>query len=124
MNLQNTKNNKDDAWWRNSESRAIYTTSNVTVFYIKVCSYVKLSLLELNLSLPLLLFSYCSDILTTQDNGLKRSGVDPEDPTPGGGGTTPEGSLTLVSNLLLVEVNIGLEILGKLTKLNITKYWA
>ena len=43
---------------------------------------------------------------------MKRSGVDPEDPTP-------EGSLTLVSNLLLVVVNIGLDILGNLTKLNI-----
>ena len=32
-------------------------------------------------------------------------GVD--DPTPEGGGTTPEGSLTLVSNLLLVVVKIG-----------------
>ena len=28
------------------------------------------------------------------------------------GGTTPEGSLTLVSNLLLVDVNIGLDMLG------------
>ena len=53
---------------------------------------------------------------------VKRSRVDPEDPTPEGGGTTPEGSLTLVSNLLLVVVNIGLDILGNLTKLNITKY--
>ena len=53
---------------------------------------------------------------------MKRSGVDPEDPTPEGGGTTPEGSLTLVSNLLLVVANIGLDILGKFTKLNITKY--
>ena len=34
---------------------------------------------------------------------LKRSSVDPR-PTPEGGGTTPEGSLTLVSNLLLVVV--------------------
>ena len=40
---------------------------------------------------------------------LKRSG----DPGPEGGGTTPEGSLTLVSNLLFVVVNIGLDILGK-----------
>ena len=40
---------------------------------------------------------------------------------PEEGGTTPEGSLTLVSNLLLVVVNIGLDILGNLTKLNITK---
>ena len=54
---------------------------------------------------------------------MKRPGVDPEDPTPGGG-ATPEGSLTLVSNLLLVVANIGLDILGKFTKLNITKYWA
>ena len=47
---------------------------------------------------------------------MKRSGVDPEDLTiEGGGGTTPEGSLTLVSNLLLVVVNIGLDILGKFT---------
>ena len=55
---------------------------------------------------------------------MKRSGVDPEDPTPevGGGGTTPEGSLTLMSNLLLVVANIGLDILGKFTKLSITKY--
>ena len=44
---------------------------------------------------------------------VKRSGVDPEDPTPERGGTTPEGSLTLVSNLLLVVFNIGLDILGK-----------
>ena len=51
---------------------------------------------------------------------LKQSGVDPEDPTPeGGDGTTLEGSLTLVSNLLSVVVNIGLDILGNLTKLNI-----
>ena len=41
------------------------------------------------------------------------------DPGPEGGGTTPESSLTLVSNLLLVVVNIGLDILGNLTKLNI-----
>ena len=53
---------------------------------------------------------------------LKRSGVDPEDPTPEGGGTTPEDSLTLVSNLLLVVANIGLDKLGKFTKLNITEY--
>ena len=46
---------------------------------------------------------------------LKRSG----DSGPEGGGTTPEGSLTLVSNLLLVVVNIGLDILGSLTKLKI-----
>ena len=38
-------------------------------------------------------------------------------PTP-----TPESSLTLVSNLLGVVVNRGLDILGNLTKLNITKY--
>ena len=49
---------------------------------------------------------------------LKRS----DDPGPEGGGTAPEGSLTLVSNLLLVVANIGLDILGKFTKLNITKY--
>ena len=53
---------------------------------------------------------------------LKRSG-DPG-PTPEGGGTTPEGSLTLMSNLLLVVANIGLDILGEFTKLNITKYLA
>ena len=46
---------------------------------------------------------------------LKRSSGG--DPRP-----TPEGSLTLVSNLLWVVVNIGLDILGNLTKLNITKY--
>ena len=46
---------------------------------------------------------------------LKRSSVDPEDPTP-------EGSLTLVSNLLWVVVNRELDILGNLTKLNITRY--
>ena len=40
---------------------------------------------------------------------LKRSG----DPGPVGGGTTPEGSLTIVSNLLLVVSNIGLDILSK-----------
>ena len=55
---------------------------------------------------------------------MKRSGVDPEDPTPEGSGTTPEGSLILVSYLLLVVVNIGLDILSNLTKLNIIKYWA
>ena len=44
------------------------------------------------------------------------------DPTPEGGGTTPEGSLTLVSNLLWVVVNRELDILGNLTKLNITRY--
>ena len=49
---------------------------------------------------------------------MKRS----DDPGPVGAGTTPEGSLTLVSNLLFVVGNIGLEILGKFTKLNITKY--
>ena len=48
---------------------------------------------------------------------LKRSGVDPEDPTPEGAGTTPEGSLTLVSNLVLVVDNIGLDILGDLLNL-------
>ena len=53
---------------------------------------------------------------------LKRFG-DPG-PTPEGGGTTPEGSLTLMSNLLLLVFNVGLDILGDLTKLNITKYWA
>ena len=51
---------------------------------------------------------------------LKRSG-DPG-PTPEVGGTTPEGSLTLMSNLLLLVFNVGLDILGDLTKLNITKY--
>ena len=50
---------------------------------------------------------------------MKRSG----DPGPEGAGTTPEGSLTLMSNLLLV-VAIELDMLGKFTKLNITKYWA
>ena len=45
---------------------------------------------------------------------MKRSGVDPEDPTPEGGGTTPEGSLTLMSNLLLLVFNVGLDILGSL----------
>ena len=40
---------------------------------------------------------------------LKRSG----DSGPEGDAVTPEGSLTLVSNLLLVLVNIGLDILGK-----------
>ena len=44
---------------------------------------------------------------------LKRSGVDPR--------PTPEGSLTLVSNLLWVVVNRGLDILDNLTKHNITK---
>ena len=53
---------------------------------------------------------------------MKRSG-DPG-PTPEGGGTTPEGSLTLVSKLLFVVANIGLDILGEFTKLNITKYLA
>ena len=45
---------------------------------------------------------------------LKQSGVDP----------TPEGSLTLLSNLLWGVVNRGLYILDNLTKLNITKYQA
>ena len=53
---------------------------------------------------------------------MKRSG-DPG-PTPEGGGTTPEGSLTLMSKLLFVVANIGLDILGEFTKLNITKYLA
>ena len=39
---------------------------------------------------------------------MKRS----DDPGPVGGGVPPEGSLTLVSNLLLVDVNIGLDMLG------------
>ena len=38
------------------------------------------------------------------------------------GDLTPEDSLTILSNLLWVVVNIGLDILGNLTKLNITKY--
>ena len=44
---------------------------------------------------------------------LKRSRV---------GDPLPEGSLTLVSNLLWVVVNRGLDILDNLIKLNITKY--
>ena len=52
---------------------------------------------------------------------LKRSSVG-TGPTPEGGGPTPKGSLTLVSNLHLVVVNIGLDLLGNLTKLSITKY--
>ena len=47
---------------------------------------------------------------------MKRSGADLR--------PTPEGSLTLVSNLLLVVVNVRLDILRNLTKLIITKYWA
>ena len=43
---------------------------------------------------------------------MKQSGVDP----------TPEGSLTLESTLLWEVVNRGLDILDKLTRLNITKY--
>ena len=46
---------------------------------------------------------------------MKRSEFGDPRPTPEGGGTTPEGSLILVSNLLLVVVNIGLDILGNLT---------
>ena len=46
---------------------------------------------------------------------MKRSGGDQR--------PTPEGSLTLVSNLLWVVVDRGLYILGNLTKLNISKYW-
>ena len=53
------------------------------------------------------------DINKLLKNTLKRSRV---------GDPTPEGSLTLVSNLLWVVVNRGLDILGNLTKLNITKY--
>ena len=41
---------------------------------------------------------------------MKRSGN--PGPTPEVGGTIPEGSLTLVSSLLLVDVNIGLDMLG------------
>ena len=48
---------------------------------------------------------------------LKRSG-----PRPEVGGAPSEGYLTLVSNLLVVVANIGLDILGEFTKLNITKY--
>ena len=43
-------------------------------------------------------------------------------PIPEVGEAPSEGSLTLMSNLLLVVANIGLDILGKFTKLNITKY--
>ena len=39
-----------------------------------------------------------------------------------GGVWTPEGSLTLVSNLLWGVVNRELNVLGNLSKLNITKY--
>ena len=39
---------------------------------------------------------------------MKRSG-DPG-PTPEVGGTTPEGSLTLISNLLGIFVNVGVDI--------------
>ena len=46
---------------------------------------------------------------------MKRSGV---------GDPTPEGSLTLVWNLLWGVVNRGLDILDNLTKLSITKYEA
>ena len=46
---------------------------------------------------------------------MKRSGV--ED-------LTPEGSLTLVSNLLWRVVNRGFDIRDNLTKLNIIKYQA
>ena len=55
---------------------------------------------------------------------MKRSGDPGPTPEGGGDGTTPEGSLTLMSKLLFVVANIGLDILGDLTKLNITKYWA
>ena len=41
---------------------------------------------------------------------MKRS-VDPG-PTPEGGGTTPEGSLTLMSKLLGIFVNVVLDMLG------------
>ena len=64
--------------------------------------------------------------LSNHKKQLKRSddpGPEVGDPTLKVGGTTPEGSLTLVSNLLMVVANIGLDILGKFTKLNITKYW-
>ena len=44
---------------------------------------------------------------------MKRSGVDPR--------PTPEGSLTLESTLPERVVNRGLDILGNLTKLKITK---
>ena len=49
----------------------------------------------------------------TEVTHLKRSRV---------GDPTPEGSLTLVSNLLWVVVNRGLDILDNLIKLNINKY--
>ena len=52
---------------------------------------------------------------------LKRS----EDPRPEVGAWAPsEGSLILVSKLLFVVANIGLDILGEFTKLNITEYLA
>ena len=52
---------------------------------------------------------------------VKRS----EDPGPEGGTWAPsEGSLTIVSKLLFVVANIGLDILGEFIKLNITKYLA
>ena len=53
---------------------------------------------------------------------LKRSGDGP--PIPEVGGAPSEGSLTLMSKLLFVVANIGLDILGEFTKLNITKYLA
>ena len=53
---------------------------------------------------------------------LKRSEDGP--PIPEVGGAPSEGSLTLVSKLLFVVANIGLDILGEFTKLSITKYLA
>ena len=61
-------------------------------------------------------------VLLKRSGGAWAPGVG--DPTPEVEGTTPEGSLTLVSNLLLVVSDIELDMLGKFTKLNITKYWA
>ena len=56
-------------------------------------------------------FSILKNVLADR---MKRSVVDLR--------PTPVGSLTLVSNLLWVVVNRGLNILGILTKLNFTKY--
>ena len=51
--------------------------------------------------------------LTQKKNKFGDPGPGVGDPTPkGGDGTTPECCLTLVSNLLLVDVNIGLDMLG------------
>ena len=59
-----------------------------------------------------IVLNYCEFSLNLKRSGDPGPTPEVGDPTPEGGGTTPEGSLTLVSNLLLVDLNIGLDMLG------------